>query len=70
LARRDWPVRSMQPQPASLVQPFSPPHQFRRVGELLCAAAPISASSAESAESRIGWNCERYVHHTRLAKSA
>ena len=68
-------MRSMQPQPASLVHPFSPPKgQFHRfVGGLLGIPVGLSWTSCSSAArvvSRMGKNCERYVSHIRDVKSA
>ena len=62
IASNDYPVRSMQPQPASLVHPFSPPGHQRSdggldeigVGTPAAAALACSRSSTVSDESRMG----------------
>ena len=81
VASKDCPVRSIQPQPASLVHPFSPPgHQrfdggLEEIGVWTPAAAAAAASACSrsrtvSDESRMGWKWERYVIQTRDVKSA
>ena len=66
VASNDCPVRSIHPQPVSLVHPFSPPghHRFEGgledvgIGDPTTAAAAISACSRSSTakdESRMGW---------------
>lgn len=72
LARRDWPVRNMHPQPASLVQPFSArPNHFLDWG-LLDMTVPSATSVGKHARfvSRIGEKLERYVSHIRDVKSS